>query len=419
MRAVVGQDSTGELSCPLVDRRQTRTYPPTGFERRQGIDQGHIDKLSSANQILLALQKIAITLPSSFDLDKVLDQGMSQVQDLIDADIVTILLADTDATNFSIVRGRGSAKNICLNLDQLPEDIYAALLVHRTIAVDLTPDQQGFAKEARTGAYCVLRSRGLVVGLIAAEWRIKKDIDQAVQILTGIADALGVAVDNSRLFRDIRRNSANEERLRIARDLHDRTGSTLAFIGIELDRLIRLEQDQTTIDELGIIRGHISKTITEVREMLFDLRSGHDEQISLAYTVENFANRVADRSNINVRRKISLPVITDPYWLSEIWEMFKEAILNAEKHSQCSEILIQSSVVGDLWITSVSDNGIGLQATHARDDSYGITGIIERAESIGAKIEISSPLPNADYGTEILFLLPLTHIQNGGAEVSS
>ena len=76
-------------------------------------------------------------------------------------------------------------------------------------------------------------------------------------------------------------------------------------------------------------------------------------------------------------------------------------------------------MVGDLWITSVSDNGIGLQATHARDDSYGITGIIERAESIGAKIEISSPLPNADYGTEILFLLPLTHIKNGGAEVSS
>lgn len=419
MRAVVGQDSTGELSWPLVDRRQSRTDPPTGFERRQGVDQGHIDKLSSANQILLALQKIAITLPSSFDLEKVLDQGVSQVQDLINADIVTILLADTDAANFSIVRGRGSARSLSLKIDQFPKHIYAALSVHRTISVDLSQDQQGFASEAKTGAYCVLRSRGLVVGLIAAEWRSKQNIEQAVQILTGIADALGVAVDNSRLFRDIRRNSANEERLRIARDLHDRTGSTLAFIGIELDRLIRLQQDQTTIDDLGTIRAHISQTITEVREMLFDLRSGHDEQISLADTVENFANRVADRSNINVRREISFPTIADPYRLSEIWEMFKEAILNAEKHSRCSEILIKSSVVGDLWITSVSDNGVGLQATKGRDDSYGITGIIERAESIGATIEISSPFPNTDYGTEILFSIPLSHIQNGDAEVPS
>jgi signal transduction histidine kinase len=99
--------------------------------------------------------------------------------------------------------------------------------------------------------------------------------------------------------------------------------------------------------------------------------------------------------------------------------MFKEAILNAEKHSRCSEILIKSSVIGDLWITSVSDNGVGLQATKGREDSYGITGIIERAESIGATIEISSPFPNTDYGTEILFSIPLSHIQNGGVEVSS
>jgi signal transduction histidine kinase len=419
MRAVVGQDSTGELSWPLVDRRQSQAEPPTGFERRQGVDQGHIDKLSSANQILLALQKIAITLPSSFDLEKVLDQGVSQVQDLINADIVTILLADTDAANFSIVRGRGSARSLSLNIDQFPQHIYAALPVHRTISVDLSQDQQGFASEAKTGAYCVLRSRGLVVGLIAAEWRTKQNIEQAVQILTGIADALGVAIDNSRLFRDIRRNSANEERLRIARDLHDRTGSTLAFIGIELDRLIRLQQDQTTIDDLGTIRAHISKTITEVREMLFDLRSGHDEQISLTDTVETFVNRIAERSQINVRREIAFPIINDPHRASEIWEMFKEAILNAEKHSRCSEILIKSSVVDDLWITSVSDNGVGLQATKGREDSYGITGIIERAESIGATIEISSPFPNTDYGTEILFSIPLSHIQNGRVEVSS
>ena len=38
---------------------------------------------------------------------------------------------------------------------------------------------------------------------------------------------------------------------------------------------------------------------------------------------------------------------------------------------------------------------------------------------MGAKIEISSPFPNSDYGTEILFSIPLIHIQNGGAEVSS
>jgi signal transduction histidine kinase len=253
-----------------------------------------------------------------------------------------------------------------------------------------------------------------VVGLIAAEWRQSKDVTQQTQILTGIADALGVAVDNARLFRDIRQQSASEERLRIARDLHDRTGNTLAFIGLELDRLIRNENASEKQIELSEIREQVSRTISEVREMLYDLRTGQDGQNPLSETVREFAERVSARADIKVKCEFTVPFIGDSYLTNEIWEMMKEAILNAERHSQGSQVFITTSTGDKLWTVSIIDNGIGLNSDNKRQDAYGITGMFERAESIGAEIVIVSPLSDQNYGTEVLISIPIDVLNDPG-----
>ena len=407
MRAVSGQDRTGELSWPLVDRRQTRSDPPTGIDRRQVVDGDDLDRLSTANQILLSLQKIAITLPSSFDLEKVLDQGVAQVQELITADIVTVLLANDDGTSMLIVRGRGSAQRLRIEGDALPRHIAQALHYNHSVSSELSQTTRGFADEALLGSYCALRSRGFIVGLIAAEWRQRQDITQQTQVLTGVADALGVAIDNARLFRDIRQQSASEERMRIARDLHDRTGSTLAFVGLELDRLIRKETAQEKQVELSDIREHVSKTISEVREMLYNLRTGRDGQNSLSDTVQEFADRVSARAHLQVTCDFKAPVIDDAFVTNEIWEMIKEAILNAERHSQASELVISTSINEQNWEVSIADNGIGLKSADKRHDAYGMTGMLERAESLGAEISIMSPLSEKTYGTRVTVTVPI------------
>lgn len=409
LRGVASQDETGELSWPLVDRRQGRTDPPSGRERRNDVDQVAIDQLSSANQLLLSLQKIAITLPSSLDLETVLDQAVAQVPELVGADIVTILLANKDATRLTIVRGRGSANLLEIEVNDLPPHIRESLDINRSIAVRLSQHEKGFAEEASVGAYCALRSRGMVVGLISAEWRAEQDLKRQTQVLTGVADALGVAVDNAHIFRDIRRQSASDERRRIARDLHDRTGSGLAFVGLELDRLQRNENDEQTRVEISAIREQVGLILTEVREMLFDLRVGLNGEVSLYDTIVDLSQRVTSRSRTVVSYELSdLPEL-DAYLSNEMWEIIKEAIINAERHSQGTKIQITSVVTDSLWTLSIIDNGIGIQLEDKRPDSYGLTGVLERAETIGAKLVIESPLRNKDYGTAVFISLPVSN----------
>jgi signal transduction histidine kinase len=120
---------------------------------------------------------------------------------------------------------------------------------------------------------------------------------------------------------------------------------------------------------------------------------------------------VTSRSKCVVTYELSNLPQLDNYLSNEVWEILKEAIVNAERHSQGTKILISSVVTDSWWTIAVVDNGIGIQTRNKRPDSYGLTGILERAESIGATLVIESPLQSQDYGTSISISLPVNNVE--------
>ena len=120
---------------------------------------------------------------------------------------------------------------------------------------------------------------------------------------------------------------------------------------------------------------------------------------------------MTSRSKCVVTYELSNLPQLDNYLSNEVWEILKEAIVNAERHSQGTKILISSVVTDSWWTIAVVDNGIGIQTRNKRPDSYGLTGILERAESIGATLVIESPLQSQDYGTSISISLPVNNVE--------
>jgi signal transduction histidine kinase len=201
-----------------------------------------------------------------------------------------------------------------------------------------------------------------------------------------------LALDNARWFARLRTVGADEERTRIARDLHDRIGQSLAYLGFELDRLVDREESGDRITaELHQLRDDVRGVTREVRDTLYDLRTDVSEEHGLGEVLEQFVHRVMERSDLKIQveadRNARLPMLQE----REMWRVAQEALANVERHSKATAVRIVWRCDGERALIDVTDNGVGFDHNRAgRIDSYGVLGMRERASSIGATLEILS-----------------------------
>src|SRR5690606_16063214 len=97
----------------------------------------------------------------------------------------------------------------------------------------------GLSGKAGSGLYAVLPARGSVIGLLVIEARTPNAYRaRDLELFRGFVEPAALAIDNARWFSRLRTVGADEERTRIARDLHDRIGQSLAYLAFELDRIV-------------------------------------------------------------------------------------------------------------------------------------------------------------------------------------
>jgi two-component system sensor histidine kinase UhpB len=86
----------------------------------------------------------------------------------------------------------------------------------------------------------------------------------------------------------------------------------------------------------------------------------------------------------------------------ELWQILREAIVNAERHAHAGRIEVSGRRTDGALRLFVRDDGVGLDATHARHDSYGLVGMRERAHRLDAELSVCTP-PKG--GTEVRITL--------------
>ena len=272
-------------------------------QRQQLIALDRLGKLAEANALLFSLQRVAQTLPASLDLDDVLDSTLTRLRPLIEADAVTVLLYSEPDRSWDAVRTRGYRGPGGYSTEHLALPLRDAMLSSRSITVaDLGRDGPGVADGMASGIYASLRARGTLMGLIALESREPDFFAvQHTELLNGFIEPFGIAIDNARLFRRLRSIGADEERSRIARELHDRIGNALAMIGFEVDGLtLQAQRGGDVAAPLSELRLHVSAVVGDVREALYDLRTDVSESQDLVATLTMFCERVRNRSSLDV-----------------------------------------------------------------------------------------------------------------------
>ena len=360
--------------------------------RHQQAALDRVGRLAEANALLFSLQRVAQTLPASLDLHDVLNSTVARVQSLIDHSMLTILLYSDITSGLEPVRVQGYSLESTVAQHGLPETVHEALRAPKTVRRDELDPVGGLGPHARSGLYAALRARGAVIGIIGVESLEPAHFgQQQAEILHGLAEPFGIAIDNARLFQRLRIVSADEERNRIARDIHDHIGSSLAFLGFEIDRSIgaagRGESVDTTLREL---RAQVTSMIGDVRETLYDLRSDVSETQDLTSTLKQFVDRLRTRSGLTItftaEQHDRLTIAQE----REIWHIAREALINVERHAQATNVSVIWASAPAHSLLTIRDDGIGLVANPGRIDSYGMVGMRERAASIGAQLTTES-----------------------------
>ncbi len=362
--------------------------------RRHSIALERMNRLADANALLFNLHRIAQTLPASLNQSEVYDSTISRLRTLVTFDAAAILTIDESDGTWMVSRRQAMDIGQLLAMAEMPGPVRRAITSRAvTVSDDLSMDGPGFNPGSRSAVYAPLMARGALIGVLCLEAREPHHFgERDIDLLRRYVEPAALAIDNARWFARLRTVGADEERTRIARDLHDRIGQSLAYLGFELDRVIRRDlQDEPVTDMLEQLSTDLRGVTSEVRETLYDLRTDVGNDKDIAATIEEFAARVAGRSSIDIELDCvaseRLPILQE----REMWRIAQEILINIERHAKATQVEIKWRCDGSNSLLSIADNGVGFPVGKSgRQDSYGILGMRERASSIGATLEFIS-----------------------------
>lgn len=222
-----------------------------------------------------------------------------------------------------------------------------------------------------------------------------------LQRMYGENGAHQAPVDGDKQFRDASRQVfqiIEEERMRIARDMHDGPAQLLANLVLKAEIVERLlDHDPAMVrDELSEFKAIVRIALEETRRLIFDLRPMTLDDLGLVPTLRKFLADFEERWEtpcrfllIGAERRI------DRDKEAAIFRIVQEACTNARKHAMASGIEVTLSISPRRITATVSDDGRGFDVASAeaearRTNHLGLTSMRERAALSGALLDISS-----------------------------
>ena len=198
-----------------------------------------------------------------------------------------------------------------------------------------------------------------------------------------------------------------EERKRIARELHDELGQALTVLKMDIHWLAQRIQkdDQPTQLKMEAMSNLVDNTVHLVQRLLSELRPGLLDDLGLSAAIEWQANEFRDRLGI----EFNIVSVPDDIKLSEtcstaIFRIFQETLTNIARHSKASKVEVLLTLDNDNVKLRVSDNGQGItkkQLTGA--NSLGLIGMRERIFSLNGTLEIKG---DKNKGTIVSLSIP-------------
>ena len=204
-------------------------------------------------------------------------------------------------------------------------------------------------------------------------------------------------------------SAREEERIRIARELHDELGQSLSMLRVELDSLeqqVPAECGTVVVERTQSMSDMVGETIQKTREICQKLRPSVLDDLGFAaaldWQMEEFEKRTGIKCKLLVK---SEDVNLSKDSANALFRVFQEALTNVLRHSKATKVAsVLEEKNGELWL-KIQDNGEGIQKTTLSDPkSLGLLGMNERIHFLKGTLKINS---KPGEGTAVIINVPI------------
>jgi two-component system, NarL family, sensor histidine kinase DegS len=392
------------------------------------------------------LSSIERQLVSTVDLPEVLDMISNQAKLLARADLAGIITIDgeKDLYRWLSVRGEQSAiQKKFLSLGASAKRFYHER--EGRVIYSLVDDQEYNAAEFPlfsderivTVVQFPLTKGAIVFGHLNIGYRTRHDFSPRMfKLLQMFAERATVAIMNAELYDqllkqtkqlqqmfDVRLLAQEEERRRIAAELHDSLGQLLTSIKLHFNVLEDSDvvRGEDGIQQIREIKGLLDNAISEARNISYDLRPSILDDFGLVPALEVLCDKFGIRSGLKINFQAhNLEARLHNRIETALYRIAQEALNNVQKHAKASEVSVQVIRTPTTVNLVIEDNGKGFDPEEAERHQYpgtngydysgmGLVSMKERVQSLQGTLTIDSTIGK---GTDILVEIPLSEVNS-------
>ena len=402
-----GEDELGRLS--------------TAFNRM-------IAELSQAQRAMLqrhrelaALNAVANAMNVPSALSETLDRALRALLDALSLPAGWVFLLERDGERIQMTSWLGltaaiGEREIEVGLQGCP--CTAALRSKQAVVVAPLPERCPLREGRLEGAHTIashvtvpILARNRVLGVLGIASRDVHSFNpDELRILESVGQQLGVAVENARLWEDLRDKervrgqlldkiigAQEEERKRIARELHDDAGQAITSLMVGLRAASDICEPDTQA-RLGALREIAAQTLESVKRLARELRPPLLDDLGLPAALERYVASYRINFGLNADLQVT-GFQSEPRMASEIelalYRIIQEALTNIAKHAQARNVSIVVERKSHLVVAIVEDDGRGFDVravleSPQEEGKLGLYGMRERVELLGGRMKLES-----------------------------
>jgi len=351
-----------------------------------------------------SLQEIGTALAGELDLPPLLQLVTERLRDLVDARVVAVALPITGG-DLRIEAVAGENAEALLHT-MLPRESKVARVLERgrSERVDAVLDDQEVLQEvarrlrATSGLYVPLKVREEGIGVLFAHDKAGPDVrfssaDQ--RLVEHFAERAAVAVDLSRrVARDSLRRlieGQEQERRRLARELHDETGQALTSVLLGLKAVEDAKDEAQLRSATGKLRELVVATLQDVRRLAVELRPKALDDFGLVPAVERLVETFGEATGVEVQLEAQLSAERLPSAVeTTLYRTVQEGLTNIAKHAGAHRVSVLLMRRDASVTVVIEDDGHGFAAEDLEGDGMGLDAMRERVALLDGRLAIES-----------------------------